>query len=272
MSSRPSSVPTPSHPSAVDDRLAEVVLLVEQAHESEPGAGASLVRVRGLESAEVELALAPAPDGDVLGALLGATTPAGWDAAGVVVDGTARGWEDGRLLAATGTARAAVLCHRSGATASVLRRAGGDPVLDRSPDGSSPVGRVADAVRRSLGLPTAPPEVDVSLVVVQVWVHRVSELALDDGRVDLDVARSLRPPLPTTWSALREQCAAGAWGELSCPPELAAWMDDGMFARWCRASFPEPLEVVVELADLVPLEVGELLARALLAAQPRRSV
>ncbi|QGG94730.1 hypothetical protein [Actinomarinicola tropica] len=261
----------PVDPPLVEDRLAEIVTLVEEAHEAEPGAGASLVRVRGLVAEEVELALAPVPEGDVLGALLGAVVPAEWEAAGVVVDGTARAWPDGRVGTDRGRARVAVLCHRSGATASVLRRAGEDPVVDRSPRGTSPIGRVADAVRRSLGLATPPPEVGVAVVVVQVWLHRVSALALDGGRVDLDVARSLRPPLPATWAALREQCAGGGWGELDCPPRLAAWMDDGMFARWCVASFPEPIELVVELADLVPLEVGELLARALADAQPRRS-
>jgi hypothetical protein len=39
-----------------------------------------------------------------------------------------------------------------------------------------------------------------------------------------------------------------------CPvgPDVAAWMDDGMFARWLLGSRPDPVDVVVDLVDLLP--------------------
>lgn len=76
----------------------------------------------------------------------------------------------------------------------------------------------------------------------------------------IGLVEALRPAGPSTWSQLREQCAHGSWVELGCPPDLAEWMDDGMFSRWCSANFPEPLEVLVELSELVASETAQHLA------------
>ena len=125
---------------------------------------------------------------------------------------------------------------------------------------------MADALRRTIGVPTAPPSTPVTLAVVHVWLHRVLTFALRGDAVDRALVESLRPSAPAHWSSLREQCVAGGWSELDCSPELAAWMDDGMFSRWCVASFAEPLDVLVELSELVAPAVAEQLARALAAA------
>lgn len=263
-------MPAPAHPSAsAAARLAEVAGVVEGAHHAEPGAGSSLVLVRGLAGPEVELALAPIPTADLVGRLLGHVTPAGWEAVGVVTSGATRELTaDGTPTGPRGpAARVAVLCHRDGSVASVLRREGAAPVHDLSPPGRpGPLGRIVDALRRSLDLPTPPPEVAVDLVVVQVWLHRVLTLALRGDPLDRHVVDSLRPAGPATWSLLREQCAAGGWSELACPPDVAGWMDDGMFSRWCLAGFPEPVEVLLELWELVPADAAEHLARAVGAA------
>lgn len=256
------------------DHLEDVVAAIEEAHHrAGPDVGPSLVRLRSAGH-DHELALAPAGPRGVLADLLGTSAPDRWWAVGVVVDGTARTLPDGwgpsgpldpaRAGPPEGRVRAAVLCARDGATASVLRRHGADPVRTSSPPGvPGPVGRVVDALRRTLDLPTPPPDTGTGWVAAQVWLHRVHALALDGGRVDVALVESLRPPVPASWTAVREQRAAGAWVELDVTPELATWMDDGMFSRWCGVSFPEPVEVLAALAELVPASVVDHLAARL---------
>lgn len=260
----------PAHPSpSVASRLAEVADVVEAAHHAEPEAGSSLVLVRGLATPEVELAVTSVPAEGLVARLLGHVTPDRWEAVGVVTSGATRELApDGASIGPRGdAAQVAVMCHRDGAVASVLRREGAAPVHDLTPPGRpGPVGRVVDALRRSLGMPTPPPDVAVDVVVVQVWLHRVLTLALRGDPLDRGVVDSLRPPAPASWATLREQCADGGWSELACAPPVAAWMDDGMFARWCLAGFPEPVEVLLELWELVPPDAAEHLARAAGAA------
>ncbi|MDA3039430.1 MAG: hypothetical protein O3C27_07835 [Actinomycetota bacterium] len=47
------------------------------------------------------------------------------------------------------------------------------------------------------------------------------------------------------WAVVREAAADG-WLELGfCPAELAAWLDDGSFARWLSDQIPWPEELAL---------------------------
>lgn len=224
--------------------------------------GPTLVRAAD-DGEDLRLGLLPVPDGlDPLDLLLGARTPDEWDTVGVVASGrlvdvdgaTTRPDGDDR-----GRVRLAVLVDRDGAMASIVQPEHGPQRALSSP----PDGRFADALRRSLGLETPPPDTEVSGLVPLVWLHRVHSLAADGRPPDADVAAALRPPMPRSWTDLRHQCAQGGWSEIGCEPELAAWMDDGMFSRWCLGSFPDPVELLVDLSELVGTDATGLLAEGL---------
>ncbi len=53
------------------------------------------------------------------------------------------------------------------------------------------------------------------------------------------------------WPHLRRAAAAGAWAVEDLDPEGAAWMDDGMFARWVTADFPLLDDYLAELDALL---------------------
>jgi hypothetical protein len=218
--------------------------------------GPTLVRA-ALDAEDIRLGLLPVPDGlDPLDLLLGARTPDEWDAVGLVASGRvvdvggpgADGDDRGRV-------RLAVLVQRDGVMASiVLTEHGSEHAVSSPPDG-----RFADALRRSLGLETPPPDGEVSTLALLVWLHRVHSLAVDGRSPDIDVVRALRPPMPRSWTDLRHQCAQGGWLEIGCDPDVAEWMDDGMFSRWCLGAFPEPFQLLAELSDLVAVDAAGLL-------------
>lgn len=95
-----------------------------------------------------------------------------------------------------------------------------------------------------------------------LWLHRVLQAAVGTAHVDRSTVDALRPRLPATWTDLRWQCGDGSWPELEVDPELARWMDEGMFARVCLGAFADPLEVTVELSELLAPDVwSHLVAR-----------
>ncbi|MDZ7678817.1 MAG: hypothetical protein U5K29_09715 [Acidimicrobiales bacterium] len=262
-----SSTPLPEGSSA--RRLFNLAEVLEAAHHRSPDPRASLVKVRGLDTDAFELALAPIADRDVYDALLGATVPDDFDAAGFVVRGTARslGDPDRRLAPGErlGRASTAVLCSRDGTVASALRVNDDEPLVQVVSETTSPeagVGRLLDVLRRSLGLATPAPLAPVHTVSDNLWLHRVLQAAVGTAHVDRSTVDALRPRLPATWTDLRWQCGDGSWPELEVDPELARWMDEGMFARVCLGAFADPLEVTVELSELLAPDVwSHLVAR-----------
>lgn len=251
------------------ERLGEIAGIIDLAHHRAPGRPTSLVRLGGIDGDDIDLGLLPVEPGDVLDLLLGSTTPPRWDAMGIVVHGTARALEGHDASSPIGPGRVMVtfLCGRDGGTASVVRPPEGEPHAETAGPGAGPVGRMADALRRSLGVATAAPTAPAALAMAHLWLHRVHETALrgHGAPLGVGVVDALRPAGPATWAELREQCAHGSWVELGCPPDLAEWMDDGMFSRWCSANFPEPIEVLVELSELIAPDAAEHLADALAA-------
>ena len=176
---------------------------------------------------------------------------------------------------------------RDGRAASRIRRVGADPpqVLDTG----AAEGDVADCLRRALGLPTPPPPCGRSAWWAVDWLDAVLDARLPGavaapgrgpGRPRCTRCRarsrptarrrssrtSARDGAGLDWSA-HPAPSVGAGSGPRCPigPELAAWMDDGMFARWLLGSRPDPVDVVVDLVDLLPPAVTRGVVEALQA-------
>lgn len=229
--------------------------------------------------------------------LLGFVAPLHWRALGVSCSGGAR-----RLDAAGRPRRDAsgapaepdpvvvtVLIDRSGAGAGLMRR--DDEVV---PLPGPPEGAVADACRRALQLPTAPPPASTVGLWTLAWLDRVVEVAsAADGASRLlswsALARlhaaagppDARPSTALDPAALAASAAvlaeAWTWARLREDPlvvdvpgpppssQLAAWMDDGMWARWLLSRLPAADDLLGAVHALLPPVLAdgvELVAQA----------
>jgi hypothetical protein len=245
-----------------------------------------IISFRGLHRA-LELGFRPLAGEHPVDALLGETFPPDVDALGVAVTGTARSLDPGPLTdedVPSGRVRILQVHARDGRAASRLREVGGK---GRRIDGRAADGDVADCLRRALGLPTPPPAVPPRVWWAVEWLDAVLEAVCADparrwawahvarlhpraGVLPPDRPAALvelvaRDAASLDWAALRADAAAG--GSSSCPigPELAAWMDDGMFARWLIGSRPDPVEVVADLVELLAPPVVRGVVEALQA-------
>jgi hypothetical protein len=136
--------------------------------------------------------------------------------------------------------RSTLVVTRDGAVASGMRLAGEEFKL--MPEEGC--GTILDALKRALGVPTAPPEVPF-----EGWVARML-LMLIIGDVPRGHRRvpwcQLRPSLERykaladdgTWETLRSVASKRADMFADLTPEDAAWMDEGMFSRWVIGGMP----------------------------------
>ncbi len=294
MSRRPSSLPHPP-PAAIDPdpdldadtaRLDGAAQALLDAALAEPGppelvglVDAASQGVAALGGRPDLLVLSTLDGHDPVTGLLGVTAPPEWWAAGVVTGARAR-----TLDAPVGVARGGTFVHlvaRSGVSVSLLAGDDGTVTVDRSvgrPPEEAPVGRLADACRRVLGLPTAPPPGDMTAYVVDTWLSLVARQALDDPGLAWPDVVALHPGVRLTtsppdeaappactpaemaqhtralgavldWDRYRVSCVAeggSPFGELDA--DAADWMDAGMFARWVLGEMP-PWPSVMELLD-----------------------
>jgi hypothetical protein len=230
---------------------------------------------------------------DLVASLVGFDAPATWEAMAVVVRG--RSWA---LDDRSSDARPIRLTHvvdRHGAAASVLRHAGEEPVVG----GADGQGRLVDVCRRALGLATTPPPEESTGLWALLWLDGLLARAARGERLtDLVAAARAHPAIEMVverepdlveeaahrlvrlgrvfgqardWPHLRRAAAAGEWALEGLDPEAAAWMDDGMFARWVTAGFPllddYLAELDVLLSDPVVAGVRDVLARWELLAE-----
>lgn len=138
------------------------------------------------------------------------------------------------------------------------------------PDGSSfdhipEEGRVLDLLKRTLGLPTAPPPPTLGRLQCAAWLAAVIDHAALGQPMSWSAVLDLHPALAgrdagpdtatkeyalglhlreLTWEDVRAAVAGGSATAGSAVaglphPELAAWMDAGMFARWVLAGTPD---------------------------------
>jgi hypothetical protein len=211
--------------------------------------------------------------------LAGFTAPPHWRAAGVSTTGWAqRTGQGGRRLTGPGDrepVRITVLVDREGGAAGVMRigGAGGD-TGEVVPLPGPPEGEVADACRRALGLPTAPPPGSTLELWTLTWLDRLVDVA---GRADA-------PARLRTWAQVADLHAAAGprrdpvglaaaaaalaeawpWSRLRAEPsviegpgpvprtDLAAWMDDGMWARWLLARLPGEDDLLAAVRAMLP--------------------
>jgi hypothetical protein len=280
-------------------RLEAIAGLLLASTDPAPGDPPRLVRVRvgvdGLAPDELEIGTAPLPDGDhPLDSLVGLVAPADWQALGVVATGRASTLGDGPAARRPVPVATAHLVARDGTWASVWEPMGGGAGprgADRgdAEGGLACTGRVDDAMRRALGVPTGPPPASTLGLLATQWLDAVVAVAAADPRrppglrqvlahhpavaaFDLDpdqlalhqlVADAQRLAGLRTWADLRRSCAKGTWPEPAVDRGLAAWFDDGSFARWVLGGWPDLADLVDAVADLLPAGAAAAVAVAL---------
>jgi hypothetical protein len=239
----------------------------------------AILHVNELAPPERSLAWFPVVGGHPFDLLAGFTAPPHWWAVGVSSTGRAHRLDDeGRRLTGPDVServRVTVLIDRSGGAAGVMRLA--DDVV---PLPGRPEGTVADACRRVLGLPTAPPPPSTLVLWTLTWLDRLVDAA---SRADAstrlttwaDVADLHAAAGPTVgrpgcapdpvslaasaaalaeawpWSRLRAEPAVADVPGPPLPPELAAWMDDGMLARWLLSRVPGEADLMAAVHALL---------------------
>jgi hypothetical protein len=259
--------------------------IIDEATKDEPGH--VLVRVEGPTSPEVDLGLRRLEEGlHPFAELAGQHAPDEWTVFGLRVTGTSR-----RLDEADADPRrvsTVFLVDRRGREASLIRH--GDDVTELP---GPAVGTIPDLCRRVLQLPTDPAPPTTALLWAALWVHRILERwAQPHRRQDLTsfaqlaiLHPALHAPSPPDVLAVadpaslarvaRPHAAATTWTELRLAPEplplpdgpldpwIAAWMDDGFFARWMIGAFPPLATTTLAVRDLLGADLGRQLLEAM---------
>jgi hypothetical protein len=202
--------------------------------------------------------------------MMGWVAPPHCLATAVVADGTAFPVDQGAPGGPSGSAPVRVVCllDRWGRVAGRIHLDGRPPHLE-PPSG----GRLLDSMHRIFGLPTPPPAAPSSVLVDRIWLGAVAD-ASREGAVALGWEQVLRlhpavavlaghglemtdalvgdavrlAPGAWSWEWLRQQCAESRWGDHLVSPELADWMDEGMFSRWVLDETCAPAELLTGLA------------------------
>lgn len=186
------------------------------------------------------------------------------------------------------------LRHDRDATLAVAATRGGQALTriaspaDGVTKASNPQGWVVDACLRAVGHATLPPDCHSVELPLSRWLDRlmVTILAADNGRsLDWSMAVELCPvpdrwkthdphrlgvtmgSTVPTWSAMRRSAAEGIAGPTPISKNTAAWMDDGMYARWCLGYFPDLVNLRADLEFLAPPIVVAHVDIALAAAR-----
>lgn len=278
MRSQPSS-------SASTDRLAEVARVVDDTCSGEHGH--VLVHLADATDEHVDLGVRPLPrDRHPFSEVAGFEAPSEWWAFGMRVRGRARHLD--RPGGVRWRTAVTYLLARDGAEVS-LQRTG--PRTEQIPGPA--VGTIPDLCRRVLGLPTDPPPPTTALLWTCVWLDRVLDtFGQPERRRELTsswaAVAALHPAaegapggVPSTVEALVEaahqHAEANPWAELrqrseplplphgALPPDVAAWMDDGFFARWAIGAFPPLPTLADDLSALLGPDLGPQLRRCTLA-------
>lgn len=217
-----------------------------------------------------------------LDVLLGFTAPAHWCAIGLRCGGLAtRPGGDGTLSRSRVTFT--VLVDRDNRGAAALRDHDDVTVIDQPPEGLT-----GDACRRALSLPTPPPPSDTAELWLCTWLERVVDAIAFLGDAHrfrhwetvsaLHPVGTEAPYEPVTLADATLQLAtAWPWDRLRREPDVldrpacmpngvAAWMDDGMFARWVQTDMASFTTLAATLEDRLPDTVINRLAETTRAA------
>jgi hypothetical protein len=231
------------------------------------------------------------PDGDFCLELfedgrgfLGWTAPPDCQAVGMVATGRAIA-EDGPREPPPGFppgtptgVRLACLLARDGSIGWQMETAGGVP---------QPVppteGRLLDCLRRCFGLPTPPPPAGPGQLRSLLWLLAIDDLLCSTSRrptwnqlldlhPDTDLLTSARlarcagrEPV-WSWEVLRRSAMRDNWAWMIVERDVAAWMDEGMFARWMLDSLPSTDDLLARLRPRLAPSAARRLAHAVRAA------
>jgi hypothetical protein len=279
----------------LEQRLLALASMVEEAAELEGwGAPPQIIRVVPAPGAagEIELGIRPTDDGEgVVATLAGFRAPAHWHVIGVATEGSGFHIDNAgrRRAGSAGRVRVVHLVHRSGVTASAIRRQDHAAASTNT----APDGRVDDYCRRALGIATAPPSVSTLELWAVQWLDllllhepitwpdavelhpaitllRNDPASLDDLALDLtlDVADiGCAFANVATWERMRADCIAGRWGEKLVSAPMAAWFDEGSFSRAVLEEWPAIDDLAGAVLDLLPVPVARQISDTLNAWQ-----
>lgn len=120
-------------------------------------------------------------------------------------------------------------------------------------------GFMLDVLRRALGLATPPPPSSIAPLELGAWVAAIASTSAAEGRrLDWQETLRLHPALgpdsdenaeqdlrllrarnwTEDWDLMRRLVASGLATAATPEPEVAAWMDAGMFSRWVLDGLP----------------------------------
>jgi hypothetical protein len=198
-----------------------------------PVAPPALLRLDGADVAcavdGIDLHVKPL-EGHPAEVLAGVTAPPEWFGIGVITGG----WQHAPGVERVRVRIISFVC-RDGTELAAVRTEGEDL---RFMEGRGE-GQVPDTLRRVLGLPTNPPDVSIAEWLAKCWLERILQRAKRGGRAPKLAwrdAAALHPAL----AVRRLQAAHG--------DALAAWMDDGMFARQMVHGRP-PVDLLLRRAS-----------------------
>ena len=279
----------------LEQRLLALATMLEQAAELEGwGAPPQLIRVVPVpgSTGEIDLGIRPIDDGEgVVSTLAGFRAPADWHVIGVATEGNGFHVDDaGRHRAGpAGRVRVVHLVHRSGVSASAMRREDDEPVSTNA----APDGRVDDYCRRALGIATAPPAV----ATLELWALQWLDLLLRDEPITWPDAVELHPAVAllrndpasldvlaldlthdivdigrafanvATWERMRSDCMTGRWGKELVSAPMASWFDEGSFSRAVLEDWPAIDDLAGAVLDLLPVPVAHQISDTLCAWQ-----
>jgi hypothetical protein len=178
-----------------------------------------------------------APGQHPLDELLGLVAPDEWDAIGTICHGWASRYLSQRPSRAPDRfrVRSFHVVGRDGVEVGAFRADGGRFSFEEAT-----VGTVPDALRRCLNLPTPSPESSPAELAAADWLDALA----DDATAE--------PPMPAgTWEELRWQVIARTRIVPNLTPTLAAWMDEGMFARWMAGTYPRTADQLAAVRRVV---------------------
>ena len=248
-----------------------------------------LVSVEEVDDEGLQLAFRTLAAGEhPLDHLLGFVAPASWAALGLVC----YGWASPPAVEGAGGRPSEHPDRRRVRVVTLVDRSGEERATATLDDGTvvdePGAGVVSDALRRALGVATPPPPVASGELFAAMWL---SSIASSDRRLTWPEAVMLHPAMQVLrrsggrrpqvedlvaggrslarampWGELRLRAAAGVVdGGVGVSPDLAAWMDDGMFARWVLGGLPPFTPLLRRCSAVLAPEVLRRLRRTLRA-------
>ncbi len=219
------------------------------------------------------------------GGFLGCQAPPDCQAVGVVATGRVTVADTGieppvpLEPGVTDGIRMCCLVTRGGVVGWQMRLPDGRSLADAPSDG-----RLLDCLRRCLALPTPPPPVGAGHLQSVLWLAAIlDEIHRTDQRLSWRQILRLHPVTELlgvceasldlrdliliasqswSWELLRQQAISDRWARDLVSPDLAAWMDDGMFARWILSALPGPDELVARIRPQLAPSAARRLAHA----------